>query len=83
MVQAQLLDHLGNALGTLVVIVDASGLNEAVVERLWNHGVRELSKISIDQVRNDMRLINTKVDITEIWKEIEKVWVIFLVRESL
>lgn len=66
MVQAQLLDHLGNALGTLVVIVDASGLNEAVVERLWNHGVRELSKISIDQVRNDMRLINTKVDITEI-----------------
>lgn len=66
MVQAQLLDHLGNALGTLVVIVDASGLNEAVVERLWNHGVWELSKISIDQVRNDMRLINTKVDITEI-----------------
>lgn len=66
MVWAQLLNHLGNTLGTLVIIVDASGLNEAVIERLWDHRVWEFSKISLDQVRNDMRLINTKVNITQI-----------------
>lgn len=66
MVWAQLLNHLGNTLGTLVIIVDASGLNETVIERLWDHRVWEFSKISLDQVRNDMRLINTKVNITQI-----------------
>ena len=61
--------HLANTLGTLVIIVDPSGLNEAVVERLWNHWLWELSKISLDQVRNNMWLINTKVNTTHICKE--------------
>lgn len=69
MMKAQLFDHLGNTLGTLVVIVDPSGLNESIIERLWNHWLWELSKISLDQVRNNMWLINTKVNIKHIWKE--------------
>lgn len=34
MVGAQLLNHLGNTFGTLVIVVDACGLNEAFIERL-------------------------------------------------
>lgn len=67
MMKGQLFDHLSDALGTLVVIMDPSGLNELLVERLWNHWLWELTKISFDQVRNNMWLINTKVNITHIF----------------
>lgn len=64
--KTELLHHESNTLGTLVIIVDPSGLNEAVVERLWDYWLWELPKISLNQVRNNMWLINTKVNITHI-----------------
>lgn len=67
--KTELLHHEGYALGTLVVIVDPSGLNEAVIERLWDNWLWELPKVSLDQVRNNMWLINTKVNTTHIWKK--------------
>lgn len=66
MMVVKLFDHLCHTLGTLVVMMHACSLNEPVVEGLGNHRLWELTKISLDQVRNNMGLIHAEINIANI-----------------